>query len=73
MSDDIWTRKEPQSPCIKICSIHPEARICVGCYRTMDEIREWGAMSTADRQAIMDTLQDRKPMVAKRRGGRKRR
>lgn len=73
MSNDIWTRDEPQSPCIKICAIHPEARICVGCLRSMDEIRDWGAMSATERQAVLDALPDRKSLIAKRRGGRKRR
>ena len=31
MSDEIWARQEVDSPCIKICVIHPEERLCVGC------------------------------------------
>lgn len=70
MSDDIWTRHEVQSPCIKICVIHPEERLCVGCYRSLDEIAHWSTLSPAERRAILDDLPARKPRLAKRRGGR---
>ncbi len=35
---EIWQRNEIDSPCIKICVIHPDAKICVGCHRTGEEI-----------------------------------
>ena len=70
MSDEIWTRHEVQSPCIKICVIHPEERLCVGCYRSLDEIAHWSTLSRAERRAILDDLPARKPRLAKRRGGR---
>ena len=43
MTDEIWARDEVQSPCIKICVVHPEERLCVGCYRTIDEIGRFRA------------------------------
>ena len=67
---DIWSRAEPESPCVKICLIHPEEKICTGCYRTIGEIAAWGRMSTAERREVMLTLADRKPLLEKRRGGR---
>ncbi len=70
MSDEIWARNEVQSPCIKICVIHPEERLCVGCYRTIDEIGRWSRMTPAERQVVMDDLPARAPRLAKRRGGR---
>lgn len=73
MTDDIWTRDEPLSPCTKICQIHPDLRLCVGCYRTLDEIGRWGSMADSERREIMEILPSRAPMLAKRRGGRSRR
>lgn len=67
---DVWNRAEPESPCVKICLIHPEAKICTGCYRTIGEIAAWARMSPQERREIMETLPERKPMLAKRRGGR---
>lgn len=70
MNDDIWTRDEVQSPCIKICVIHPEERLCVGCLRSIDEIASWSRLSVAERQAVLDDLPARLPRLTKRRGGR---
>ena len=70
MSDDIWTRAEIDSPCIKICVIHPEERLCVGCYRSIEEIATWSRLTPAERQTIMADLPARAPRLAKRRGGR---
>lgn len=68
--DDIWKRNEVESPCVKICVVHPEAGICVGCRRTIDEIARWSGMTTEERRAIMSQLQGRASLLAKRRGGR---
>ncbi|UWQ39258.1 DUF1289 domain-containing protein [Leisingera aquaemixtae] len=70
MTDDVWKRDEIQSPCIKICVVHPEARICTGCYRSIDEIRDWSKMTNDERAEIMDALPARAGKLAKRRGGR---
>ena len=70
MNDDIWRRDEVQSPCIKVCVIHPEARLCTGCLRSIDEITVWSKLSNEDRKTIMDELPDRQNLLKKRRGGR---
>ena len=71
MSDDIWTRDEIESPCVKLCVIHPEARICMGCYRTGDEIAGWSRMTPETRTEIMRTLPERAATIPKgRKGGR---
>lgn len=70
MKDDIWMRDEVQSPCVKLCVVHPEERICVGCFRSIEEISTWSRMTHEDRAAIMADLPERSPRLAKRRGGR---
>jgi predicted Fe-S protein YdhL (DUF1289 family) len=70
MSDEIWTRNEVQSPCVKVCVIHPEERLCVGCLRSIDEIGRWSRMTDAERRAVLEDLPARAPRLAKRRGGR---
>ncbi len=70
MVDDVWARNEIQSPCIKLCVVHPEERICVGCYRSIDEIGAWSRMTPEARAAIMAELPTRAPRLQKRRGGR---
>lgn len=72
MTGDIWAREEIDSPCVKLCVIHPEARICAGCHRTIDEITAWSRLSSEDRTRIMAELPERAPLLAQRRGGRAR-
>jgi predicted Fe-S protein YdhL (DUF1289 family) len=70
MTDEVWKRDEIESPCVKICVLHPEARICIGCHRTADEIARWSAMTAAERRAVMAELPNRAPLLARRAGGR---
>jgi predicted Fe-S protein YdhL (DUF1289 family) len=68
---DIWNRDEVESPCIKICQIHPGERIGVGCYRTIQEIGTWSMMSPEERRAVMSDLPTRAGRIKQRRGGRR--
>lgn len=70
MSDEVWSRNEIQSPCVKICVIHPEARLCTGCLRSIDEITMWSKLSHEVRAEVMEALPDRQSLLTKRRGGR---
>lgn len=66
-----WSRDEPQSPCVKICMIHPDTGYCVGCARTLDEISGWTTMSHEARQSVLDALPARPKAPHVRRGGRR--
>ncbi len=70
MSDEVWKREEVESPCVKICVIHPEARLCTGCLRSIDEIDSWSRMTPEARREIMAELPARAGQITKRRGGR---
>jgi predicted Fe-S protein YdhL (DUF1289 family) len=70
LKHEIWKREEIQSPCVKLCVVHPEERICVGCFRTIDEISRWSRLTHEERASIMADLPDRAPRLKKRRGGR---
>ena len=70
MIDQVWKRNEVESPCVKICVVHPEARLCTGCLRSIDEITQWSRMSPEARRAVMDELPARAGQLTKRRGGR---
>lgn len=68
--DEVWARLEPQSPCRKVCMIHPDSGLCIGCFRTRDEIAAWPSMTSAERLARMAELPSREGRLARRRGGR---
>ncbi len=70
MTNMVWQRDEVESPCVRICVVHPTEQICTGCYRTLDEIARWSRMDSSERADIMEALPARKPRLAKRRGGR---
>ncbi|TCP61998.1 hypothetical protein EV663_103186 [Rhodovulum bhavnagarense] len=50
----------PRTPCIDICRIDPETRLCAGCARSMDEIAAWSRLSDTERSRIMAELPNRK-------------
>lgn len=70
MSDEIWKRDEIESPCVRICVIHPETRLCTGCARSMDEIASWARLTPEARSAILADLPSRSAAPQGRRGGR---
>jgi hypothetical protein len=71
MNDEVWKRAEIESPCVKVCVIHPEARICAGCYRTIEEIGTWSRITPEERRRIMAELPGRAGALRVRRGGRR--
>ncbi|SMX36807.1 DUF1289 domain-containing protein [Maliponia aquimaris] len=70
MKDEIWRRDEVESPCVKVCVIHPQERLCTGCLRTAREITLWASMSAEERREVLDDLPGRAGRMRKRRGGR---
>ena len=69
-SDAVWARAEIESPCVKVCVIHPATRLCAGCLRSIDEIGSWSRMTPEQRRSIMAELPDRGAALRQRRGGR---
>jgi predicted Fe-S protein YdhL (DUF1289 family) len=68
---DVWRRDEVESPCVKICVVHPATGFCIGCHRTVEEIAGWSAMTPEARRAIMAELPSRAERAKPtRRGGR---
>lgn len=70
MKDEIWVRDEIESPCVKICVVHPASRVCTGCNRSIEEIARWSRMTPEERKAIIAELPERAKALTKRRGGR---
>ncbi len=66
----VWERAEIESPCVRICVIHPSERLCAGCHRTIEEIGTWSRMAPEARAAVTAELPARASRLARRRGGR---
>ena len=48
------------SPCIKVCTLDASGQLCLGCFRTLDEIGQWAQLSNAARARIVEELQERR-------------
>ena len=70
MNSEVWARNEIESPCVKICVIHPSERLCTGCHRTIEEISAWSRLPQIERNKITNELPERASKLKKRRGGR---
>jgi predicted Fe-S protein YdhL (DUF1289 family) len=48
-----------ESPCNRVCVMHPAAQLCIGCGRTLGEIGRWSELGAAERSGIMAQLGSR--------------
>lgn len=51
-----------ESPCKKICQV--QDNVCIGCHRSLDEIKRWRSMSDQERRAIMQAIPERATKAA---------
>lgn len=56
---DNLNQEEVQSPCIGVCSMDDATGYCLGCYRTLDEIKAWWDMHPKDQKQLLITLEGR--------------
>jgi predicted Fe-S protein YdhL (DUF1289 family) len=48
----------PMSPCMSICTLD-EANICMGCLRTLAEIKSWATLSGSEQWTLLGELEER--------------
>jgi predicted Fe-S protein YdhL (DUF1289 family) len=61
---DISANNPPASPCIGVCAIDESNGFCLGCYRSLDEIKAWWDMTAAQQSALVNELADRQTQLA---------
>lgn len=44
------------SPCVAICQMDEANRHCIGCGRTLDEIRDWMIMTAEEKRGVLARL-----------------
>ena len=49
---------KPQSPCISICTLDDDD-VCMGCYRSLDEIVDWTMMSDDEKRTVLGNVAER--------------
>ncbi len=60
---DSSTRVE--SPCVRKCTLD-DNDICVGCFRSIDEICAWGGADSGQRRVILQSAATRREALGKR-------
>ncbi|QDH74289.1 DUF1289 domain-containing protein [Brevundimonas sp. M20] len=59
--------RQPQrpvaTPCVKVCIVDGPTGLCLGCYRTLQEIGGWSALSDERRAEIMTQLSSRRSRI----------
>ncbi|MEE4296783.1 MAG: DUF1289 domain-containing protein [Wenzhouxiangella sp.] len=58
MGDPAAPIPDIESPCIGTCTMGTEG-LCIGCFRSADEIAAWLSYTAEQRRAIMHALPDR--------------
>jgi predicted Fe-S protein YdhL (DUF1289 family) len=53
------------SPCINVCKLDLNNQYCVGCHRTLIEIRDWSVLTLEKKQDIISACELRKFDVLK--------
>ena len=49
-----------KSPCVNVCILDEEGKVCIGCKRSVEEIMKWTNFSKKDRTNILIALKNRK-------------
>ena len=55
------------SPCVRRCCLNAE-EVCLGCFRSLEEILQWAAADDAARAAMLANAQQRQAVHKARRG-----
>ena len=53
------SQPSPQSPCISVCALE-ENDICIGCYRSAEEITDWFMASDEEKIRILQRVRERR-------------
>ncbi|MDE0941161.1 MAG: DUF1289 domain-containing protein [Alphaproteobacteria bacterium] len=59
-SDAVDINRRMISPCAGVCILHTETKLCLGCYRTIEEIAGWQEMSAPDQHRTMAEIAQRR-------------
>jgi predicted Fe-S protein YdhL (DUF1289 family) len=52
------------TPCVKVCVVDGESGLCLGCFRTLQEVATWSRLSDAERAEVMAELPGRPARVS---------
>lgn len=51
------------TPCVKVCIVDGASGLCLGCFRSLQEIGGWSALTDDQRAAVMADLPARRDRI----------
>ncbi len=51
------------SPCTSVCTMDTASGLCIGCFRTLDEIAAWSVLDDAGKRRVLAALPTRRAKV----------
>jgi hypothetical protein len=51
------------TPCVQVCVVDGESGLCLGCFRTLNEVARWSSLTDAERASIMSALPARRGRI----------
>ncbi|HVF64754.1 MAG TPA: DUF1289 domain-containing protein [Casimicrobiaceae bacterium] len=52
------------SPCTSVCTIDPASGLCLGCFRSLDEIAGWSVFTDKEKREVLALLPERRLLYA---------
>ncbi len=59
MSDTDNTLLNVPSPCVRMCTLGDDD-ICVGCFRSLEEIKQWTQLSNVEKRQVVELADSRR-------------
>jgi len=47
------------SPCVSVCQMDAQSGLCVGCYRSLEEIRDWSVLGANKKKVVWSVIEQR--------------
>jgi uncharacterized protein len=54
------------SPCISVCVLDADGALCLGCFRTLDEIASWSLLDADAKRSVLAALPERRSAHGRR-------
>jgi predicted Fe-S protein YdhL (DUF1289 family) len=53
-----------KTPCVQVCVVDGASGLCLGCFRTLNEIAGWARLTPEERERLMAELPSRRTRIA---------
>lgn len=51
------------SPCVSLCQMDDDSKLCQGCWRTIDEIIVWSSLDDEEKKQVWTLIESRKNLI----------